>query len=105
MAEIIKIGIDVDVDVILWYIRKGETMFDYSDFLNWLIVEKKMNQRSAKDVISRCKRVGKFLNIDELNSDSSEKLLQNEEYKASSMFIKSQLKRAVALYKEFTEGK
>ncbi len=78
---------------------------DYTDFLNWLVVEKKMSQRSAKDVISRCKRICKILCIEKIELDSSEKLLQNDEYKANSMFVKSQLKRAATLFMEFKEDK
>ena len=78
---------------------------DYTDFLNWLVVEKKMSQRSAKDVISRCKRVCKILGIEKIDLDSAEKLLQNDEYKANSMFVKSQLKRAITLFTEFKEDK
>ena len=78
---------------------------DYTVFLNWLVVEKKMSQRSAKDVISRCKRASKILDTEIINSDSLGKLLQNDEYKANSMFVKSQLKRAVILLEEFKENK
>ena len=78
---------------------------DYTDFLNWLIVEKKMNQRSAKDVVSRYKRVCKILGVEKINSGSFNKLLQNDEYKINSMFVKSQLKRAVTLFSEFKEEK
>lgn len=69
--------------------------------LEWLMNEKKMSIRSAKDVISRCSRVYRMLNIDSIDSDTLEKLQKNEEFKTNSMFIKSQLKRAVALYLEF----
>lgn len=78
---------------------------DYTGFLNWLVVEKKMSQRSAKDVISRCKRVCKILGVENIDLDSSEKLLQDDEYKANSMFVKSQLKRAATLFTEFKEDK
>lgn len=69
--------------------------------LEWLINEKKMSKRSAKDVISRCGRVCRMLNIDFMDSEALDTLQNNDEFEESSMFIKSQLKRAVALYLEF----
>lgn len=80
-------------------------MIDYTDFFIWLVNKKNMKQRSAKDVISRCKRASKILDTEIINSDSLGKLLQNDEYKANSMFVKSQLKRAVILLEEFKENK
>lgn len=74
---------------------------DSTRLLEWLMNDKKMSIRSAKDVISRCSRVYRMLNIDSIDSDTLEKLQKNEEFKTNSMFIKSQLKRAVALYLEF----
>lgn len=74
---------------------------DNSRLLEWLINEKNMNIRSAKDVISRCGRVCRILNIDYIGKDTLENLQSNGEFEESSMFVKSQLKRAVALYNEF----
>lgn len=72
-----------------------------AELLEWLINAKNMSIRSAKDVISRCGRVCRMLNIDSIGSDTLEVLQSNSEFEESSMFIKSQLKRAVALYIEF----
>lgn len=69
--------------------------------LEWLTSEKSMSIRSAKDVISRCSRVCKMLNISSIGSDTLENLQDNNIFEESSTFIKSQLKRAVALYLEF----
>ena len=74
---------------------------DSAKLLEWLINKKKMSRRSAKDVISRCGRVYRMLGISILDNNTMERLLQSEEFKISSMFIKSQLKRAVALCLEF----
>lgn len=74
---------------------------EYSEFLEWLINEKNMSIRSAKDVISRCGRVCRMLHTDSISSDTLENLQNNDEFEKSSMFIKSQLKRAVTLYNEF----
>lgn len=72
-----------------------------AELLEWLINEKNMGIRSAKDVISRCGRVCRMLNIDSIDSDTLENLQSNDKFEGSSMFIKSQLKRAVTLYNEF----
>lgn len=72
-----------------------------AELLEWLINEKNMSIRSAKDVISRCGRVCRMLNIDSIDSDTLGNLQSNDKFEESSMFIKSQLKRAVTLYNEF----
>ncbi len=78
---------------------------DSTELLEWLIVEKEMSKRSAKDVLSRCGRVYRMLDIDTLDGGTLKKLQQNDEFKESSMFIKSQLKRAVILCLEFMNSK
>ena len=77
---------------------------DFTKLLEWLINNKKMSKRSAKDVISRCGRVYRTLGINTLDNDTMEKLQECDEFKESSMFIKSQLKRTVALCLEFMNG-
>lgn len=74
---------------------------DSDKLVEWLVVEKQMGIRSAKDVLSRCGRVYRMLNADTLDENSLELLQQNEEFKKSSMFVKSQLKRTVTLCLEF----
>lgn len=74
-------------------------------FEMWLKEEKNMTQRSAKDVISRCKRVQRLIDCEGLNAQSLKLLLQSEEYGELSPFIRSQLKRALTLYLEFTMSK
>lgn len=74
---------------------------DFAKLLEWLMNNKKMSKRSAKDVISRCGRVYRMLGINILDNDTMGKLQQCEEFKESSMFIKSQLKRTVTLCLEF----
>lgn len=74
---------------------------DSTRLLEWLMTEKKMSIRSAKDVLSRCGRIYRMLDIDSIDSDTLENLQNNEDFRASSMFIKSQLKRAVTLCLEF----
>ncbi len=74
---------------------------DSTKLLEWLIDEKNMSLRSAKDILSRCGRIYRMLDIDVIDSNTIEDLLNNEKFRTSSMFIKSQLKRAVTLYLEF----
>ena len=74
---------------------------DSTRLLEWLMTENKMSIRSAKDVISRCGRVRRMLHTDSISSDTLDNLQNNDEFEESSMFIKSQLKRAVTLYNEF----
>lgn len=69
--------------------------------LEWIINEKNMSIRSAKEAISRCGRVCRMLHTDSISSDTLKNLQNNYEFEESSMFIKSQLKRAVTLYNKF----
>lgn len=78
---------------------------DYSSFLVWLNENKKMSKRAAKDVLSRCKRVGKITKHDVINKETIEQLNASEEFNTKSMFIKSQLRRAVNLLCEYEESK
>lgn len=71
---------------------------DYTAFYEWLMNENNMNNRSAKDVLSRCRRVCKILQIENIDSNTSEGLNSCPEFTNKSMFIKSQLRRAVVLY-------
>ena len=76
---------------------------DDAKFLEWLSTEKTMGVRSAKDVISRCGRVSRWLHIEEFNTSVTELLKESREFQSSSTFIRSQLKRAVSLYIEFQD--
>lgn len=73
------------------------------ELLLWLIKSKKMSQRAAKDVLSRCGRIYRMLDINELDSSSMGQLIACDEYQNCSMFIKSQLKRTITLYLEYKE--
>lgn len=71
-------------------------------FIEWLSTEKSMGVRSAKDVVSRCGRVCRLLGIDGIEEDAVALLMDNDEFCSKSTFIRSQLKRAVSLYIEFS---
>ena len=70
-------------------------------FIDWLTNEKKMNNRSAKDVVSRCKRVQKISGCTKINFQTKEKLENKPTFLVCSFYIKSQLRRSISLYLEF----
>lgn len=74
---------------------------DYIVFKQWLQDEKKLSYRSASDVISRCKRINKLMQNDCIDEKTVSLLVEASDYDNMSAYIKSQLKRAVALYLEF----
>ncbi len=74
---------------------------NYADFYQWLIQEKQFCTRSAKDVISRCKRISHMLDTDLLDHSISTSLEQNKQFTDCSVYIKSQLRRALSLAIEF----
>lgn len=76
-------------------------MMDYQRFLTWLECEKKMGTRSARDVVSRLKRVVSMLGTDVLDDASVLKLNEVDTFDECSMYIKSQLRRSINLYLEY----
>jgi hypothetical protein len=72
-------------------------------FREWLEDRKGLKARSASDVVSRTRRVEKLIDISlEVPYEQIiESLIKNEEYKNFSPYVKSQVKRAIKLYKEF----
>lgn len=78
---------------------------DYQVFCQWLKDDKKMADRSARDVVSRCKRVQKITKTEDLANCTESLLVECKDYAGYSTFIKSQLKRALVLYAEFNEGR
>ncbi len=75
----------------------------YQEFYEWLKYNRGMGDRSSKDVISRLKRVVKISNLNSNNLEmiTIESLESSKDYSCLSIYIKSQLKRAVVLYNEF----
>jgi len=71
------------------------------EFITWLKTDKAMSERAAHDVCSRLKRVYKLLDVEEVSPNSIEHLNGISEFTVLSMFIKSQLKRAVHLKLEY----
>lgn len=77
-------------------------MMNYQEFLTWLETERNMSTRSARDVVSRLKRVVGMLGTDALDSTSVMRLSENTAFDECSMFVKSQLRRSINLYIEFS---
>lgn len=80
---------------------------ELDSFKEWLINEKGLKTRSARDVASRARRVNKVIDID-INSPYETivaTLDKNEEFNKFSVYVKPQIKRAVKLYKEFQQKK
>lgn len=78
---------------------------NYQFFFQWLKDDKHMTERSARDVVSRCKRIQKITNSDDLVNCTENLLIECNNFSNYSMFIKSQLKRALFLYSEFCKGR
>ena len=74
-------------------------------FKEWLIQNKKMKPRSARDVLSRAKRVSSYVNIklDIDDNDLVNLLEKNSEFSKLSKFVRPQMRRALILYREFSK--
>ncbi len=75
------------------------------DFYDWLIAKKQLSHYTAKDVMSRCNRVRRIIGKDDLTCDAIENLNASQEFANQSKYVKSQLRRAVALFVEYMEDK
>jgi DNA (cytosine-5)-methyltransferase 1 len=76
---------------------------EYADFKEWLISEKSLTKNSADDVISRIRRAKSIMEID-VPLDINTLLFHfmgKPAFKILTATVKSQLKRAIKLYKEF----
>ncbi len=71
-------------------------------FEEWLVGEKEYSGRSAKDVVSRCRRSERILRcVNRLDAYYVFLLQQQAEYQKLSGTVKSQIKRAVNLQLEY----
>ena len=76
---------------------------EYVDFREWLKNTKSLTKDSADDVVSRIKRAKAIMEID-LPVDIDTLLFHfigKPAFKTLTTTVKSQLKRAIKLYKEF----
>ncbi len=74
----------------------------YLKFSLWLVNEKSLGDKSARDVISRLRRISSILNKEDLRMISPKELEATDSFQNCSMSVKSQLKRALTLYNEFS---
>jgi len=78
----------------------------FNDFNSWLVDEKTLSARSASDVISRINRVAKYFDVDLLKKNNNAEIdYLVEKLDATLSFtksVKSQIKRAIKLYVEFS---
>ena len=90
-------------NALIAYIADNETVTSNSaDFQTWLIDIKQYKERSAKDVISRCKRANIIYSLpNRIEAYYFFMLEQQDSFQQLSPTVKSQLKRAVTLLKEF----
>ncbi len=90
----------------------GRRILDYCTLSNaqcsdnlrkWLVTEKGLSAASAKDVVSRINRVRTFTAISQSDTDIdvNYRLAKHKDFEGLSASVKSQIKRAVALYFEF----
>lgn len=74
------------------------------NFRAWLIEHHRLGKKSASDVASRLRRANAILKVDSEKNleDYLYKLSQNNKTKSLSITVRSQLRRAVKLYWEFS---
>jgi DNA (cytosine-5)-methyltransferase 1 len=74
-----------------------------ASFSEWLITRKGFGAKTARDVLSRINRINGFMDADA--SETVEKILYTMSvvpaFKMLSLSVRSQLRRAVKLYKEY----
>jgi len=76
---------------------------DYTVFREWLQTTKSLTKNSAEDVVSRIRRAKNIMEID-IPIDIETLLFHfmgKPAFKTLTITVKSQLKRAIKLYKEF----
>lgn len=81
---------------------KGLSLDD-GKFQSWLRTKTGLSRKSARDVVSRLRRVTRYVEVPARFSydELVYKLSVNPQYKRSSVFVRSQLKRAVRLLADF----
>ena len=70
--------------------------------MNWLIATHNFSKRAASDTVSRIKRADKIYRIsDSPNPLYFYRLQQTDEFNQLSVSVRSQIKRATALYSDY----
>ena len=73
------------------------------DFIGWLQKERGLSIRSSRDVLSRLKRVDSIIDLSKESSADQliKKISSNPDFNKLSISVKSQLKRAIILFKNY----
>ena len=81
-------------------------MNDEHDFYAWIVGEIGYTDKSSRDIVCHLKRVNKYIKVDKrLSSDALEKKLEDQpEFKAMSISVKCQLRRAIRFYIQFVNS-
>ena len=74
----------------------------YTEFENWLMANKGMSERGSHDLSSRVRRALKALDEEEVDEQTFARLYVSDAFKQYTVNVRSQVKRAITLYNEFT---
>lgn len=74
----------------------------YTEFENWLMTNKGMSERGSHDLSSRIRRVLKVLGEQEVDEKTFARLYVSDAFAQYTVNVRSQLKRAITLYNDFT---
>ena len=78
-------------------------MIEKKTFEDWLMQEKGLSYRSAQDVGYRLTRAMRIVDASDLNIfDIKDKLEASEEFIGLQKCVKSQIRRSINLYREYT---
>jgi DNA (cytosine-5)-methyltransferase 1 len=89
---------------LLTYIKENAEAREKPEFLDWLIEEQNFSERSAKDVISRCKRAEKIVSAVGIpDAYYIFTLEQQAVFQNLSVNVKSQMKRALKLQEAYSQ--
>ena len=87
---------------LLKFIEEKQETTNSTSFEDWLMKEKNYSIRSARDVLSRCKRAERILPSNGIPTELYQFTLEQQpEYKALSVNVRSQIKRALKLKCEY----
>lgn len=90
---------------LLKYAEKSAPAKTSYEFIDWLLNFKHFTERSAKDVVSRCKRADAFIHAKgPTDAYYLFTLEQQDEFKKLSVNVRSQIKRALELKNEFLDS-
>ncbi len=78
---------------------------DADKYLGWLIQSVGLENRSARDVVSRTRRAADMIPLDSRNltCDIIHELGKKEQFRELTATVRSQLRRAIKLYRAFQE--